>query len=215
MFPTLVTVKYYLLKEQIKVICRYYPKWRFALADCTLSLLYLFSNPYRVCRKFLQKKGAKNIYAYGETPLTTLEHIAASFGIGPQDRWLELGSGRGRGCLWLSLYLGCQTEGIEWIPSFVKKANWVRNVWGVTNAFFQKKSVEEADFSQATVVYLYSTCMSTDEIENLLSRMAPLPSGSKVITISESLDFPSYTLVKSTPVSFPWGETDAYLHRKE
>lgn len=207
-------VKSYLLKEQIQVWRRYYKNRRFALIDLSLSALYLFSNPYRTCRKFLQKRGAANIYAYGETPLTTLEHIASAFEIGPDDRWLELGAGRGRGCFWMAQFIGCRTVGVEWIPSFVKRANWIRTQFCPNKVTFTQIPLREADFSQATAVYLYSTCMPADEIEDLVTQMAMLPAGSKVITISEPLDFPSYSLVKSTAVSFPWGDTDAYLHIK-
>lgn len=207
-------IKLRLLLDQIQVICRYYKKLPFALADLLLSVLYLFSNPYRICRKFLQKKGEASVHAYGETPLKTLEHMVKTFHIAHEDRWLELGSGRGKTCLWLSLYWGCSVRGIDWVPQFVRRASLVARLFPSARLTFHKQSFSEADFSWPTAVFLYSTCMSDEEILNLLSSMTQLPQKAKVITISAPLGHPDYPLIHSTPVSFPWGATHAYLHLK-
>jgi hypothetical protein len=196
------------------VIGRYYKNKKLLQADCLLFLLYFFSNPYRMCRKFLEKKRAHNIYAYGETPLTTLEQLVLSFNIQPEDRWLDLGAGRGRGCFWISEVWGCPTRGIEWIPSFVSRAAWIVKQLSLPRLEFQNIVMEKADFSWPDVVYLCGTCMSEEEIEALLIPMKALRSGAKVITISEPLNDPSYLLIQSIPVSFPWGETEAFLQIK-
>lgn len=211
---TWIAVKFFLIKEQIKVIRRYYKKWSFLKTDFFLFFLYLFSNPYRTCRKFLQKKQSENVYVYGETPLTTLEKIVRAFHIQSKDKWLDLGSGRGRGCFWIAEFWGCETTGIEWIPSFSSKASWITKWISSSKANFQNSSMEKADFSWPTVVYLCSTCMLDEEIQSLLISMKALSRGTKVITISEPLKHPSYILIHSIPVSFVWGETDAYLHIK-
>jgi len=208
-------IKIRLMKEQIKVIKRYYRNRQFFQTDLFLFLLYLFSNPYRICRKFLQKKGVKNIYSYGETPLTTLEKIVQSFDIQPTNKWLDLGSGRGRGCFWISEFWECQARGIEWVPVFISKASWIAKHVSSKRVVFQNSSLQEADFSWPDVVYLSGTCMSLEEIEALFIPMQSLSKGAKVITISEPLNHPSYKLIKSIPVHFIWGRTQAYLHIKE
>jgi hypothetical protein len=205
-------IKLRLFLNQLQVVRLYYKTPLFALTDFSLSLLYLFSNPYRICRKFLQQKGFQQIYAYGETPLTTLEHIVQTFHITPQDRWLELGSGRGKTCFWLSLHFGCFVQGIDWIPQFINKASLLTRTLSLPRLRFLQQSFHQADFSWPTVVFLYSTCMSDEEISSLLIPMQSLPRQAKVITISEPLNHPSYRLIHATPVSFPWGETEAYLH---
>ncbi|MBS0625375.1 MAG: class I SAM-dependent methyltransferase [Verrucomicrobia bacterium] len=207
--PLILKIKAYLFREQIRVVRRYY-RGRFVWVDLALLLAYLFSNPYRMCRKFLQKRGARNIYAYGETPLTTLEKIAKAFDIRSDDRWLELGSGRGRACFWMAHHWGCQARGVEWIPAFASRAKWIGKFFG--KADFLAGSMEEADFSWPTVVFLYGTGLSDQELDRLLEPMRGLPKGTKVITISEPLE--EYRQIRSIPVSFPWGETDAYLQVK-
>lgn len=208
-------VKLHLFLDQCQVVRRYYKNLPFALADLILAFLYLFSNPYRICRKFLQNKGFSKIHTYGETPLTSLEHIVKTFGISPQDRWLELGSGRGKTSLWLSLYWGCSVRGVDWVPPFIQRASLIAHLFPAARLSFHQQSFYDADFSWPTVVFLYSTCMDDEEISTLLSSMASLPQNAKVITISAPLDHPSYHLVRSTPVSLPWGRSEAYLHIKK
>ena len=112
---------------------------RFAFIEFSFALLSLFSNPYRVCRKFLQKKGAKEIYAYGETPLETYRKIAAVCGVGPNDEWLELGAGRGKGCFWIANLIGCRVRGIEWVPQFVWMARALKTVFSAQRLFSPAK----------------------------------------------------------------------------
>jgi len=204
-----LSVRAYFIRETGRVIVRYYPHFRFALADLCLSLLYLFCNPYRYCRKFLQKRGKQEIYGYGETPLTTLQIIANESGVNATDCWLELGSGRGRAALWIAHFIGCQTLGIEWIDRFARRANWIARLFQFKNLLYTCQNVLDAPFSQASVVYLYGTSWSDELIEQLQERMKTLPQGSKIVSISFPL--PAFHLIRSFPVSFPWGETQAYL----
>ncbi len=205
-------IKFRLLLEQFQVILRYYKTPLFALSDLALGVLYLFSNPYRTCRKFLQTKGFSSIHAYGETPLTTLEHLVNVFQITLNDRWLELGCGRGKTCLWLSLCLGCFVRGVDWVPQFESKASLLVRLFSLPRLTFLRQSIYHADFSWPSVVFLYSTCMSEQEINDLLLPMQALPYQAKVITISAPLTHPHYRLIRSTTASFPWGKTKAYLH---
>src|ERR1700760_2462552 len=63
--------------EFIRVAFRYYPKKpSFCKIDMTLLLTYLLNNPFIISKRFLTEHGEPNVYSYGETPLTTLDHIA-------------------------------------------------------------------------------------------------------------------------------------------
>ena len=90
-----------------------YKSPKFAIIDLMFGCIALFINPYRACRKFLQKRGVKDPYAYGETPFATYRRIVEMCGIGPQDIWVEVGAGRGKGCFWLAHFIGCRVIGIE------------------------------------------------------------------------------------------------------
>lgn len=176
----------------------YYKSPKFALIDMTFGMIALFVNPYRLCRKFLQKKGEKSVHTYGETPYTTYEKIVRECGIGPNDIWIELGSGRGKGCFWLSHFVGCKVIGIEQIPQFTWIANAISFLFGMKKVTFRRESVEQADLSQATVVYSYG-----------LYPQITLNQGIKIITTGEPLD--PHQIIKTFWIRFPWGRTTAYL----
>ena len=92
------------------------------LIGSLLQLFYLFHNPYRVSRKFLQKRGEEDIYQYGETPLKTMSHICQEAGITKDDHLFELGCGRGLAAFFIRECFGCKVTAIEQIPIFVRIA---------------------------------------------------------------------------------------------
>ncbi len=207
-------VKQRILRDQCHAVRHYYKNPRFALLDLSYGLLSLFFNPYRICRKFLQKKGEKDIYAYGETPYATLQQLATASHLQPNDRWLELGSGRGKGCFWIAHFIGCQTTGIEWVPHFVKMGRFLSACFRIKNVTFKMQNMEDADFASTSAVYLYGTCLPDDTIHSLVEKMKALPKGARVITISFPLESGAFILKRSFAVHYPWGETEAYLHER-
>ncbi len=204
-------LKRWLVKNQVETIRRFYRNWRFALIDLLLGFFSLFSNPYRTCRKFLQRRGEKEIYAYGETPLATLEKIAVECALRPQDHFVELGSGRGKSCFWVSQFIGCRVTGIEWVPSFIRLSRFIKALFQIDRLSFQLADFKRADLSQATFVYLYGTCLSEEQIRTVAQSMEKLPNNGKIVSISFPLESRYLKLQKSFPVAFPWGETVAYL----
>ena len=171
---------------------------KFFLIDLCFGFVSLFSTPYRGWRKFLQKKGAENIYAYGETPFSTYERIAKECGILPEDTWVELGAGRGRGCFWLKTFIGCKVIGVEWIYQFVWIANLIKKLFQIKNLEFIHSDISKVDLSEASVIYLYGIDLDLQVKKNV-----------RVITISEPIE--GYQVIKKFWVRYPWGRTTAFL----
>lgn len=195
---------------------RYYSNYTFFKADFSLKLMYLFHNPFSISKRFLIAKGESDIYAYGETPLATLEKIAEECRIKKNDYVFELGCGRGRTCFWLNSFIGCKVIGIEMIPEFVERANLIRKKLKMDNVAFQCMDMCDADFQGATVCYLYGTCLDEATIHTLIQKFAKLPAGTKIITISYPLtdftDDNNFEVMKCFTSSFPWGDTEVYLN---
>jgi SAM-dependent methyltransferase len=188
--------------------------------DITLLAKSLFKNPFRVSKKFLKEQGATNIYAYGETPLTSLSLIAENCRISQKDVVFELGCGRGRSCFWLNCFLGCRVVGIEYIPEFVNDANEIKDLYHLSNVNFRNEDMLTADLSEATMIYLYGTCLEDTDIKKLITKFEKLRSGTKIITVSYSLlDYtdtaePFFKIMKVFPAEFTWGTADVYLHHR-
>lgn len=183
-------VKIFNIREQCQTIWRHYGNVRFALVDLALGFCSLFFNPYRVCRKL-------NGQVYGETPLSTFRVLAEAANLKAEDRYVELGSGRGKTCFWAALCVGCSVRGIEWVPLFAGLSRLLASLFRVP-VQFEQRSIFESDLSGATVIYFYD-----------FQQLPPLPVGVRLITISEP--HPEYKIVKEVPVVFPWGKTTAYI----
>jgi len=200
-------VKWFFLREQCSVVRRYYTNPRFAWVDLTYNFLNLFWNPYRACRKFLQKQGEKDVHMYGETPLTTFERLMDAVGLCAEDTYVELGSGRGKTCVWAGLFRRCKVRGIEWMPSFVRVSRVCAKIAGKP-VRFEQTNMLTADLTDATVVYFYGIHMDAGLLDEVFARLKP---GCRLITISEPLN--NFQVTHVLPVCFPWGETEAYFHK--
>ncbi|HSX04066.1 MAG TPA: class I SAM-dependent methyltransferase [Rhabdochlamydiaceae bacterium] len=186
----------------------------FKQVDRGLLDAYFFKNPYQISRKYLQKQGATDIHTYGETPLTTMRHIVQECGIDSHDFVLEMGAGRGRTSFFLNQYVGCKVHAIERIPKFVKMAQKVAQRWACKNIQFSCTDMGAADFKEATVIYLYGSALSDQEIQELIKKFDGISPKTKIITISYPLSDYSkkFVTVKQFAASFPWGEADVYLN---
>ena len=202
-----------------KVAFHYYSNPLFRKIDLTLLFQYFLNNPYQISKRYLVSKGIEDPDRYGETPLTTLQQIAQQCQISSKDYVFELGSGRGRACFWLHNFIGCKVVGIEQVPEFVEKANYVKERFGVEGVEFRLGNMLQADFSEVTVVYLYGTCLEDSFIKELTHKFTILPSGLKIITVSYPLtDYTEeqvFEVMKRFPAQFTWGEGDVYLHLRK
>ncbi len=208
-------VKWINLLEYIHIVIHYYSNFRFAKIDTVLLLFYLFSNPFRISKKFSVYQGEEEIYTYGETPLTTLDQIAKLCDITSKDVVYELGCGRGRTCFWLNQWIGCSVVGIDYVPLFIDKANKIKKFFGLQNLHFRLEDLFQADLQGSTVIYLYGTCFSNEQIHTLIQRFSTLPAGTKIITVSYALnDFAinaPFKKVKQFTALFTWGAAEVTL----
>lgn len=201
------------LIESLFVICKYYRNLSFFRADLLLHLSYLFESPYHISKRFLKSRGESAIYAYGETPLTTLEKMAKECSLFSHDIVYDLGCGRGRTTFWLSLEVGCTAYGIEMIPEFMEKALRIKKWNCCENVFFKTQDMLETNFSKATCIYLYGTMLSEETMSVLVEKFSQLKRGTKIVTVSEPLPAKApFKLLKEFEGKFPWGKGDLYLH---
>ncbi|MGH7250074.1 MAG: methyltransferase domain-containing protein, partial [Minisyncoccia bacterium] len=144
------------------------------------------------------------------------DNIVRQCEISSKDIVYELGCGRGRCCFWLNCLLKCKVVGIEYIPAFIEKANHVKTELHFDNIEFRLGDILDADYSGATVLYLYGTCYDAPFLKKLLKKLNMLPSGTKIITVSYHLtDYSAdYEVMKRFPAEFTWGTGDVYLQIK-
>lgn len=209
----------YLLTENIQNIFRYYSSNNFYKIDLYFIFLYFFQNPFKLSKRFLEKKGEVDIYTYGETPLTTLELICKKCQLSTMDVVFELGCGRGRTCFWIHSFIKCRVIGVDFVPVFIQKANQIKNHFELKNIEFRLEDFLKTDLKSGTVFYLYGICLSDENIRRLIKRFERLPNGIKIITMSYSLlDFTSnkdhFKILDTFEAPFLWGSCRVFIQEK-
>lgn len=192
--------------EEAKVFFCYYKSLRFLMLDLLFKARYVFKNPYRMCRKLG--------FLYGETPLTTMDHITKSCQILSKDVVFDLGCGRGRNLFWLAHFVHCQVYGIDLCEEFIFEGLRLKNIMRMNHISFKKEDIFMTDFTKATVIYLYGTTFSDEMIHDLIEKCRILRSGTKIITVSFPLNEYCDNLFetkKEFQAIFPWGIADVYL----
>lgn len=210
-----IKVKFVNLVEFMRVAVNYYPNFNFCKIDLTLLGSYFLANPFGISKRFLVQKGERDVYTYGETPLTTLDLIAHAAQLTERDVVFEMGCGRGRTCFWLNQFIGCRVVGIDFVPEFIEKGNKVKERFQVEGVTFVRDDLFHANLRGSTVIYLYGTCFSAVSIDLLIANFSKLPPGTKIITVSYALTdfqpFAPFQVVKQFPASFTWGQTTVTL----
>ncbi len=208
-------VKKYLFVQEILTL-RYYKNFKFAVLDIFQKLIYAFINPYRVSKKFLIKKGFQDVHMYGETPIKAFSELLQEFGLNKRDNFFEMGCGRGRLCCFVSSLYKCSVVGIEQIATFVRILRFLQKIFRLKNFEVVNKDMFDVDYSRASFIYLYGTCLKEDEIYRLVEKFKSLNKGTKVLTISISLKNydKSFHLSKKHQLNLPWGKATAYFHVK-
>ena len=205
------------IKELAWVLWSYRREGRFLLSYSLLLLFYLFSSPYSVSRRYLKWINADDIYSYGATPLSSLSAIMEQVKLASDDHVFELGAGSGLTSLWLRLIRGCQVTAIEQVPGFVRRLNAVIRLLKLEGICIRQDDFLTTSFEGATVIYLFASNLDNPDIAQLAERLAELPAGTRLISISYPLqpylEQPAFEVVEQFSVGFPWGEADVYVQR--
>ncbi|MFC7516067.1 class I SAM-dependent methyltransferase [Herbaspirillum sp. GCM10030257] len=207
------------LKEYATTIRRYYPNGRFRRTDLLCLWAYLTRDPYTICERFLKSFPDDQVQKmYGESFFTTLEKVADTIKLDSKDVVYDLGCGRGRSVFWFNAMFGCRAVGIEINPVFVTQARRIQKSQNIDEVEFVLADLMDADYSDATVIYLYGTAFSDTAIVKLVEHFATLRPGTRVVSVSYSLipytDVPMFELEQKISGKFLWGETDIYIQRK-
>ncbi len=189
---------------------RRYPA--FLTYERALQRAYKWETPFRICRRFLQNRGAP----YGETPIPVLARIAEALSLDRKDHIIDLGCGRGRGVFFLSFLTGCKATGIDWVPLFIERAEQIgKKARYPLNSEFFCSAWGDADLSQASCLYLYGTSLEDEEIRALLACLERLSPTTQIVTVSYPLsDYsPHFVTVKQWTDTFAWGKGEIYVNR--
>ncbi len=193
-----------------RVMCSYYVRSpSFAWTDVLLAMQYIGGSPYNAVRQFCAQ------IIYGETPLTTWDHLMKKVGILSTDCVYELGGGTGRLAFWLVHFVGCRVVSIEQVPALVRRAERVKRWRGFSTIQFREQDLFDVSFSSATWIYFYGTTAEDEFIVRLCNKIAAEAPRASTLTVSYPLSEWDARFCHECigEIAFPWGRTLAYTNR--
>ena len=196
--------------ESMRVKKEFYSDANFEKID---RALLSSGDPYSISKQYLHENGDPNLYQYGETPLTTLIHMARAFGIDKEETVVEMGAGSGRAAFALAHFTGCKVVGIERIEPFVKKANQISTQFNLDNITFCHGDMMAYDWKGATTLFLYQSMLEDEKIMQLCNKIDDRRL--KVITVSYPLsDYDErFCITQEMEGHFPFGKATIYCNR--
>lgn len=93
---------------------------------------------------------------FQKTPIRILMEMIARAGLGPADVFCDVGSGLGQIPIALHLLTGARAFGIECEPAYVASARACAAAIGLSAVAFLEADARAADYSAATVLFLYT-----------------------------------------------------------
>lgn len=167
---------------------------------------------------------------YGEITYKGLKMLTDKLKLTSQDVFYDLGSGVGK--VVVQVFLDSPAKkcvGIELSPTRYNHAQKVREqlvtVQPTKKATvkkplkkerelqFRNQNIANADFSDATVVFMCSTCFSDQFMQDLTEKLAKLRKGLRVITLKELPQHPKFKHVETYTLPMTWSkETQVRLY---
>lgn len=151
-------------------------------------------------------------FSYGDTPWFTARDILREVDLGPNDSFVDLGSGRGKMIFMANLHFHCEATGIELLPTYVKIARRIA-AWTKSEATFLQQDFLAADLTRATVVYACAAALAEETRQDLLLLVNTMQPNTRFITVGWKPQTEQLTLFKEKDCLFSWGREMVYFYR--
>lgn len=197
----LVNLIRYYFQNALKILQN--PK--FWYARLCFYVFYLGKRPFALSHNSLNPS-----LTYGETPYAVFETIARYLRF--NDRFLDLGSGRGLGLFYLASIVEARFLGVELIKEYVDLASKIAQLSRYQNIQFMEKDLATYRLPACDAIFLAGTCYD-DELLQKICREISNVKPRYVFSISTSLTeygLTSYE-IEDVPIYMPWGQTSLYV----
>lgn len=186
--------------------------WRI---DVALARRYGLGRAYRISLRERPhgSPGEGVAYTYGETNLATMRHILSLTQAGPDDTFLELGSGTGRFALMASRMVGLTAIGVEQIPTFVATAQSIARDQGLTRCTFIEADLFEVSWAEASILYVTATTFSETLLDRIDAKCAELRPGARLVTLTHSPRAEGLEQRATEVLDFSWGPATVFVYQ--
>lgn len=157
----------------------------------------------------------KGSLTYGTTGANSLFQALERVCAGPQDKFLDIGSGCGLPVILASHVVG-HAKGVELVRSMVDFAKESAETFGRKNTEFLVKNIRDLDISDIDIdiVYVAATTLTESLRTAIGEKLSQLRPGAVVISLTYTFDTDHLVLVDTLKSPFSWWQTsEAAEHR--
>lgn len=151
---------------------------------------------------------------YGETPPLTAYRLLEALQVGPRDRVVDLGCGRGTVVLVAALAFGAAGLGCEALPTFVERGRRVACSLGLSRVEFRLGDVRGGPLPQGTVYFVAGTTLRPESWRRVCARLKDTAPGTRAASLSAPLPASRWELLQRNKMPFSWGPATVYLQRR-
>jgi hypothetical protein len=201
---------------QYRVRQQFYTYLPFKVMDRALLSFYKNQSAFKISKNFLKSHGEDHIYTYGSTPLHVYHTLLTRWIKDDKGSYCELGSGTGRGLLFLSSFSSCQIEGVEWNPQFVKILQTLQKQLDISNIRVIHHDYKKLRSFCYDWIYLYEFFLTEKDLCELCDLIAKRSTkNTKVISVSFPLSdyHPDFAIFDSFSTRFVWGRAEVFLNK--
>jgi len=190
-------------------------------AEVIFNQLFDGVTGFDISLKNRKKRGISDkAFTYGEITFDSLARILDQAGTGRGGAFYDLGSGTGKVVIAAAL-LGNfdKAIGIELLEDLFQISQEIAEKFRMltkssTDITFINSDFMTHDFSDATVIYIASTCFTTEFMDSLAIKLETLPPGSKVITLTKELHSENLTQIHKGAYPMSWGDTTVCIYER-
>ncbi|SCC90909.1 Uncharacterized protein SCG7109_BF_00050 [Chlamydiales bacterium SCGC AG-110-M15] len=180
------------------------------------------------CSERSRENITSSTYVYGEAELHSIEKIFQIVDPQPDEVFVDLGAGVGKQVLTAALlYDFKKVRGIEILSDLHKTSKDIleqfRKKYGsklpdgkeMPDIDFLKGNFLRADFSEADVAYMCSTCYSEEMMEGIARGAEHMKPGSRVVTLTKPLPSDQYEEIHHEFYPMSWGTSQVFIYKKK
>ena len=171
-------------------------------------------------RQLIENQGGNP--TYGEITIEAVSEILNDVPLTSRDLFFDLGAGVGKVCVQVALATPARAVGVELSPTRYQGAQKIKDellkrniLTDASKLQFIEQNIVDTYVSNATVIFLCSTCFSDELMRTLTNKMAhECKSGLRVITLKELVPHDQFTLVKTYELPMSWSQSSSvYLYK--
>lgn len=190
--------------------------------------LYEMCEPAKLSRDERKRLGwEEDAYIYGEIQFLPFFALLAEVKPKPTEVFYDLGSGAGKAVFAAALCFDfLKLYGIEKLPALsqlantqIKKAKMLAEEDAhlsqrFSHIQFINEDFLDCDFSDGDVIFIAATCYSYPTWDKLMTKLAYLKPGSRVIVATKKITHPQFQLISVSEECMSWGVNSVYIYTK-